>query len=85
MLLPGIVGGALLVMIAALGEFVSSILLYTPANRPLSIEILSQLRGYNLGSAAAYGVALLVLVLSFAALSDRLMGRMDAERIGLSI
>jgi iron(III) transport system permease protein len=82
---PSIVGGSLLVMNAALGEFVSSILLYTHSNRPLSIEILSQLRGYNLGSAASYGVVLFVLVLSLAFLSDRLMRRHDRDRVELSI
>jgi iron(III) transport system permease protein len=59
---PSIISGALLAFIAALGEFVSSILLYTYDNRPISVEILAQLRLYNFGSAAAYGVFLLILV-----------------------
>ncbi len=60
---PGIISGALLVMITALGEFVSSILLYTYSNRPISVEILAQMRAYNFGGAAAYSVLLLVLIL----------------------
>jgi iron(III) transport system permease protein len=62
-ILPSVISGALLAFIAALGEFVSSILLYTYDNRPISVEILAQLRLYNFGSAAAYGVLLLVLVI----------------------
>lgn len=61
--LPGVVSGALLVMIAALGEFVSSILLYTYSSRPISVEILAQLRNFNFGAAAAYSVILLLLTL----------------------
>jgi len=61
--LPGVVSGALLVLIAALGEFVSSILLYTYNSRPISVEILAQLRNFNFGAAAAYSVVLLFLTL----------------------
>jgi len=62
LVMPGVVAGALLAFVLSLGELVSSILLYTYANRPLSVEIISQLRLFNLGSAAAYGVFLLVLI-----------------------
>ncbi len=62
LILPAIVSGALLTFIASMGEFVSSILLYTYANRPISVEILSQLRLYNFGAASAYGVFLLVFI-----------------------
>ena len=59
---PGVLAGTLLAFVTALGEFVSSILLYVYSNRPIAIEILSQLRQFNFGSAAAYGVFLLILV-----------------------
>lgn len=59
---PSILAGALLTFVAALGEFVSSILLYNFANRPISVEILAQLRLYDFGAAAAYSVLLMVLV-----------------------
>jgi len=71
-ILPGIVSGCLLVTIAALGEFVSSILLYTYSSRPVSIEILSQLRGYNFGAAAAYCVLLLIVIFLLTLLSNRM-------------
>lgn len=63
LVLPGIVAGGVLVVIAALGEFVSSILLYTYANRPVAVEILSQLRLFNISAAAAYAVVLMLLIL----------------------
>lgn len=59
---PGVAAGAVLALVSALGEFVASILLYTPRSRPLSIELLARLRDYDLGGAAAYGTLLLVLV-----------------------
>ncbi len=60
--LPGVAAGTLLTFVAALGEFVSSIMLYVYGNRPISVEILAQLRLYEFGSAAAYSVLLMVLV-----------------------
>jgi iron(III) transport system permease protein len=48
--------------VTALGEFVASILLYTNRTRPISIEMLSQLRAFDFGGASAYGVLLIVLV-----------------------
>jgi iron(III) transport system permease protein len=62
LVLPGLAAGALLAFVTALGEFVSSILLYTHRTRPISVEMLSQLRGFDFGGAAAYGVILIVLV-----------------------
>jgi iron(III) transport system permease protein len=72
--LPGIVAGSLLTLISALGEFVSSILLYTYSSRPVSVEIFSQLRTFNLGAASAYSVVLLLLILGFVFLAGFLGG-----------
>ncbi len=63
---PGIVAGALLASVTAVGEFVASIVLYTHGNRPISIEILAQLRSYAFGTAAAYSTLLIGLVLIMA-------------------
>jgi len=60
---PGLVAGAMLAAIMGVGEFVASIVLFTHANRPISMEILSQLRNFAFGTAAAYSVLLIVLVL----------------------
>jgi iron(III) transport system permease protein len=63
---PGIVAGALLACVTAIGEFVASIVLYTHGNRPISIEILAQLRSYAFGTASAYSALLIALVLVMA-------------------
>ena len=60
---PGLVAGAMLAAVTSLGEFVASVILYTHANRPISIEILAQLRSLAFGTAAAYSVLLIGLVL----------------------
>ena len=60
---PGLVAGALLAAVTAVGEFVASVVLYTHSNRPISIEILAQLRALAFGTAASYSVLLIALVL----------------------
>lgn len=59
---PGALAGTLLAFVIALGEYVASVLVFVPANRPISIAIASELRDFNLGTAAAYGVVLMVLI-----------------------
>jgi len=71
LVLPGLAAGGLLAFVAALGEFVSSILLYTHRSRPISIEILSQLRAFDFGAAAALGVVLAFLMTVVFALGGR--------------
>ncbi len=61
MVRPAIVAGAAVAFITALGDFVTSIVLYTYETRPISIEILSNLRLQETGIAAVYGVLLMVL------------------------
>ena len=73
---PGIAAGLLLTFVAALGEFVSSIMLYVYSNRPISVEILSQLRLYDFGAAAAYSVLLMILI-GLSTLLVRSIGRED--------
>jgi iron(III) transport system permease protein len=62
LVLPGVVAGAMLAFVTALGEFVASILLYTHRTRPISMAILSELRAFDFGAAAAYGVLLIALM-----------------------
>ncbi|HEU5260952.1 MAG TPA: iron ABC transporter permease [Gemmatimonadales bacterium] len=61
LLKPALAAGASLAFVAALGDFVTSIVLYTYDNRPISIEIMSSLRLSELGVAAAFGVILMVV------------------------
>ncbi|MCH9650606.1 MAG: iron ABC transporter permease [Deltaproteobacteria bacterium] len=61
MVRPALAAGAALAFITALGDFVTSIVLYTLDTRPISIEILASLRLQDTGLAAAYGVLLMTL------------------------
>lgn len=72
---PGLVAGAMLAAITAVGEFVASIVLFTHANRPISMEILSQLRNFAFGTAAAYSVVLIVIVLAITLVARWAEGR----------
>jgi iron(III) transport system permease protein len=58
---PALAAGASLAFLGAFGDFVVSIVLYTWETRPISIEILSNLRLQETGVAAAYGVLLALL------------------------
>ena len=58
---PALLAGASLAFITALGDFVTSIVLYTYETRPVSIEILSSLRLQETGVAAVYGVLLMLI------------------------
>jgi len=74
---PGAVAGTLLAFVIALGEYVASVLVFVPANRPISIAIASELRDFNLGAAAAYGVVLIIIIsisMAFAGRLERLRG-----------
>ena len=59
---PGALAGALLAFVIGLGEYVASVLVFTPGNRPVSIAIASAMRDFNLGTAAAYGVVLIGMI-----------------------
>jgi len=59
---PGAIAGTLLAFVIGLGEYVASVLVFVPANRPISIAIASELRDFNLGAAAAYGVVLIGII-----------------------
>ena len=69
---PGAVAGTLLAFVIALGEYVASVLVFVPTNRPISIAIASELRDFNLGSAAAYGVILILIIAASMIVAARL-------------
>jgi iron(III) transport system permease protein len=81
MVLPGTMAGGMLAFVTALGEFVSSIVIYTIHNRPISIEILAQLRQFNFGSAAAYGVFLILLMVAVFVASERIFNQPNRTTI----
>jgi iron(III) transport system permease protein len=74
---PGALAGTLLAFVIALGEYVASVLVFVPTNRPISIAIASELRDFNLGAAAAYGVVLM-LVIGFVMMIATRLERMRA-------
>ena len=78
---PGLVAGAMLAAVTAVGEFVASVVLYTHANRPISIEILAQIRNLYFGTAAAYSVLLILLVLGVTLLARWVERRMARHEI----
>jgi iron(III) transport system permease protein len=78
---PGCMAGMLLAFVTGLGEFISSILLYTPQNRPISVAIDGRIRIPDLGGAAAYSVLLLVVVLLSLLLSRKALKVGDQIRL----
>lgn len=68
MALGGILAGSLLAMVQCLGEFVASILIFTPSTTPLSVAIYQRMYSFEFGTACAYGVlqVLLIIVVLFA-------------------
>jgi iron(III) transport system permease protein len=73
---PGLVAGTMLAAVAAVGEFVASVVLWTYANRPISVEILQQVRDLSFGTAAAYSVLLILLVLVITLVARLAEGRL---------
>ncbi len=71
---PAVVAGMALVFATSLGEFVASILLYTPGNIPIAVKINMEWRT-ALGPAFAYSVLLMTLVGLTFALSRRFTTR----------
>jgi len=61
LLRPALLAGGALAFATAVGDFVTSIVLYTYDTRPISIEILGALRQFDIGIAAAYGVVLMLV------------------------
>src|SRR5262249_35777137 len=84
LLYRGIAAGALLVFVNGVGEFVATILLYTPQYRPLSIAINDELYYANYGTAASFGVIQVLLVLIVLILMRRIEDRETTQRTVLS-
>ncbi len=59
---PALMAATALVFASCLGEFVATILLYTPGNLPIAIGIYHEWRGAGVGSAFAYSVFLMAMV-----------------------
>ncbi|MCM3089323.1 ABC transporter permease [Bhargavaea ginsengi] len=81
-ILPGVLSGTLLAFVQAVGEFPTSVLLYTIGNRPISIEIMNQLRMFNIGQAAAYGMIQVALIAVVMFISSRFLGVKAEKSLG---
>lgn len=68
----GIMAGALLAFVDGVGEFVASVVLYTPQWVPLSIEINNQNYQGNIGTGAVYGMIQVALVLGVLVVTRRM-------------
>ena len=74
---PGLIAGAVLAAITAIGEFVATVLLFTLSNRTISVEVLQQLRSQAFGTASAYSVLLIVMTFVLTLTARWLQGRAD--------
>jgi iron(III) transport system permease protein len=79
---PGLIAGGMLAAVTAVGEFVASIVLYTNVNRPISVEILGQLRAFSFGTAAAFSVLLILLTLGITIIARWVEARFTRGELG---
>ncbi len=76
---PGALAGTMLAFVIALGEYVASVLVFVPRNRPISIAIAAAMRDFNLGTAAAYGVVLIAAIALSMSIAARLEGKKEKQ------
>ncbi|MCL4216589.1 MAG: iron ABC transporter permease [Candidatus Hydrogenedentes bacterium] len=75
MLGPALIAAAALVFAVSLGEFVASILLYSPDGIPISVQINMEWRGAGIGAAFAYSVFLMLMLTMTFLLARRFSSR----------
>lgn len=68
----GILAGTLLALVQSFGEFVASILIYSTSTIPLSVAIFQKLYAFKFGTACAYGVLQICLILFVLIISEKL-------------
>ncbi|MGY3188611.1 ABC transporter permease [Lysinibacillus sp. TE18511] len=68
----GILAGTLLALVQSFGEFVASILIYSTSTIPLSVAIFQKLYAFKFGTACAYGVLQICLILIVLIISEKL-------------
>ena len=70
--LTGILAGTLLAFVQSIGEFVASILIYSTSTMPLSVAIFQKMYAFKFGTACAYGVLQIILILIVLTVSEKL-------------
>lgn len=68
---PALAGATALAFVTGLGDFMTSVILYTYDTRPVSLEILGAIRQGEIGVAAAYGVVLALISAGAFLLAER--------------
>jgi len=68
---PGMMAGALLIIIRSIGEYTISAFLYTAGNKPVSIAMVNGIFDYKIGLTMAYGA----LVVTFALVVSMAVGK----------
>ena len=68
---PALAGATALAFVTGLGDFMTSVILYTYDTRPVSLEILGAIRQGEIGIAAAYGVVLALISTGAFLLAER--------------
>lgn len=72
MVFSGIIAGTLLALVQGIGEFVASILIYSTSTMPLSVAIFQKMYAFQFGTACAYGVLQIVLIITVLFISQKL-------------
>ncbi|HWO75923.1 MAG TPA: iron ABC transporter permease [Bacillus sp. (in: firmicutes)] len=70
----GILAGTLLAFVQGIGEFVASILIYGVSTMPLSVAIFQKLYSFDFGTACAYGVLQIALIIIVLFISEKISG-----------
>lgn len=81
MVAGGVASGAILGFVQGIGEFVASILLYTPSSMPISVAINNQMYSFRFGTACAYGTLQIVLVAVLLLISEKLKGDSNVSAV----
>jgi iron(III) transport system permease protein len=70
----GVLAGTLLAFVQCIGEFVASILIFTPRTMPLSVAIFQRMYSFEFGTACAYGVLQIIVIIIVLFVSKKLVG-----------
>lgn len=72
MVFSGILAGTLICLVQGIGEFVASILIYSTTTMPLSVAIFQKMYAFQFGTACAYGVLQIILIITVLFISQKI-------------
>lgn len=79
--MSGVLAGTLLAFVQGLGEFVASILIYNVSTMPMSVAIFQKLYAFQFGTACAYGVLQVLLIVIVLLITQKLEGSMASNNM----